>query len=356
METEDFEVIEGQIGYEFRNKDLLQQAFVRKSYSNENGGQNNEVLEFIGDKVLDFVVVKLLCSRYGRITEDVDWEEYECNYTEGELTEIKMSLVQKSNLSSRIRMLDLQDYLIMGQSDLKNDVQNIDSVQEDLFEAILGAIAIDSDWDMDKMQESVEIMLNPDRDLDEEANYVELIQEWTLRDRGALPQFRYEEGSYSSSWHLPFNGISQKCNTLGGKEFNELMESKQRCILYLRGDGTIPAFRGFGNSKNAARKAVCKLAYEYLEDHELLFSIRDEIEKPSKDMAINQLEILARRGYFSVPTYDYSEKKDDSGNPVWTAKCRIERERKTYKATSSSKKEAKKLAAYNMLKFVLKNY
>ena len=45
-------------GYKFKNLDLLRQAFVRKSYSKENGGENNEVLEFIGDKVLDFVIVK----------------------------------------------------------------------------------------------------------------------------------------------------------------------------------------------------------------------------------------------------------------------------------------------------------
>lgn len=45
-------VVQNQIGYEFKNQRLLRQAFVRKSYSAENGGENNEVLEFIGDTVL----------------------------------------------------------------------------------------------------------------------------------------------------------------------------------------------------------------------------------------------------------------------------------------------------------------
>ena len=54
----DIRRIENTIGYSFRNKDLLQQAFVRTSYSQENGGQNNEVLEFIGDKALDFTVIR----------------------------------------------------------------------------------------------------------------------------------------------------------------------------------------------------------------------------------------------------------------------------------------------------------
>ena len=50
MEEKIFTFIEDQIGHKFKNRDLLRQAFVRRSYSQENGGENNEVLEFIGDK------------------------------------------------------------------------------------------------------------------------------------------------------------------------------------------------------------------------------------------------------------------------------------------------------------------
>ena len=54
MQNDDYSLIEKQIGYEFHNRMLLQQAFTRKSYTNEtHDGDNNEVLEFIGDKVLD---------------------------------------------------------------------------------------------------------------------------------------------------------------------------------------------------------------------------------------------------------------------------------------------------------------
>ena len=55
-----WKMVQGQIGYDFKNLDLLQQAFTRRSYTAENGGENNEVLEFIGDKALDFVVVASL--------------------------------------------------------------------------------------------------------------------------------------------------------------------------------------------------------------------------------------------------------------------------------------------------------
>lgn len=60
-----WKMVQGQIGYDFKNRDLLQQAFTRRSYTAENGGENNEVLEFIGDKALDFMVVKLLIQKYG---------------------------------------------------------------------------------------------------------------------------------------------------------------------------------------------------------------------------------------------------------------------------------------------------
>ena len=63
MKENDLQLIQEQIGYHFNNPDLLQQAFTRRSYSEENGGENNEVLEFIGDKVLDFFVVKYLITQ-----------------------------------------------------------------------------------------------------------------------------------------------------------------------------------------------------------------------------------------------------------------------------------------------------
>ncbi len=52
-------------------------------------------------------------------------------------------------------------------------------------------------------------------------------------------------------------------------------------------------------------------------------TMRDEIDEPNKDDAINQLEILARRDYFSIPTYEFEEAHDDNGNPIWRSRCRI---------------------------------
>lgn len=363
MDAKDLTFIQNQIGYNFSNTDLLQQAFMRSSYSHENGGENNEVLEFIGDKVLDFIVVKLLSDRFGYTKSELedfdpnsDWDEYTCDYAENKLTEIKKQLVQKQNLSNCIDELGLAEFLIMGKSDEKQHAEKQLSVKEDLFEAILGAVAIDSHWNIEKMQDTVELMLKPDAILESggEHNYVALIQEWCAKETGGIPWYHFEKCSYQATWYYPFDGISQTCNVIGSREYNDLMLSTHCCLLKIS-DG-IPVFRGFGKSKSEARKNVCKLAYNWLENNGRLHTVQNELENPNRNDAIGQLEILARRGYFSLPTYEFKQCFDENGNPIWTAKCSINEAEFCFESTSSSKKNAKKDVAFEMLKYVLEEF
>lgn len=371
MSKEELNFIQEQIGYKFNNLNLLQQAFTRRSYSQEHGGENNEVLEFIGDKVLDLFVIKLLIVQNSNSEElykkfdpkfktSLSYLEYElgkrvfinenifmCDNTEAELTEMKKQLVQKKTLASRIDELGIADSLLMGKGDVQQNANKENSVKEDLFEAILGAIAIDSNWNMEKMQNAVEVMLAPETFLGGEAeDYVSLIQEWSYNRTDGVPLFHFEERGYSI--FIPFDGISQHPKNL---EDQEIYKTKFHC--YLKIADTLPVFRGYGQNQGEARKNVCKVAYEYLCKENLWLSIRDEIDNPNKDDAINQLEILARRGYFSIPTYTFEEGHDKNGNPVWKSTCCITEEIKSFSAKSSSKKDAKKSAAYKMLQYVL---
>ncbi len=372
MEQNDLMFIQSQIGYDFKNLDLLQQAFVRCSYSQENGGENNEVLEFIGDKVLDFFVVKLLITRnsnsvglYKKFDPTIknSWS-YELekksfpeenvllsNYSEAELTEIKKLLVQKKTLANRIDDLGLADYLLMGHGDILQNIGEENSVKEDLFEAILGAIAIDSNWNTEDLQNAVDIMLSPDSILDDgdTEDYASLIQEWSYNKTNGVPLYHFEERGYQITCYTQFDGISQ-CLEIGDELVNK---TKYHCLLKIADD--LPIFRGFGKSQTESRKNVCKLTYDYLCAKGLWLSIRDEIDNPNKDDAINQLEILARRGYFSIPLYDFEQTYDKDGNPIWKSICRIAEENKSFSAKSSSKKDAKKSAAFKMLKYVLDN-
>lgn len=372
MEEESvFNMVQGQIGYTFENIDLLRQAFTRRSYSQENGGENNEVLEFIGDKALDFAVVQLLTAKFGSMKngDPVDgtklsvWEkeqlhrkglddcegnnEFSCTYDEGGLTKIKSRMVEKKYLARRMDEMGFSEHLRMGKSDMMNNVANESSVKEDLFEAILGAVTIDCGWDWNRIQSVAEAMLIPEDFLADDS-YVRRIVDWEMQENRCVPWFWFKDGSYERAWYVGFDGISQPV------QLEDYSKIKYHCELKLL--DSLPVFRGFGASKSEARENVCKLAYDYLCRNGYIYepSIRDEIEDPNKDDAINQLEILARRGYFDIPEYSFGLEHDGNGNPVWTCECHINEVERRFEAVSSSKKDAKKSAAFEMLEYVLR--
>lgn len=362
MEQKDLNFIQNQIAYQFTNLDLLQQAFVRRSYSEENGGEDNEVLEFIGDKVLDFIVVKYLTEKYGYFLSECDdfdeneeFDEFATDYQEDRLTEIKKKLVQKKTLARRMDKLGLAEYLIMGKGDISKRVFEEDSVKEDLFEAILGAVALDSGWDISKLDDVVKIMLAPDSELRENnsPDYVGLIQDWTGKTNGTIPLYHFEEGSYQSAWYILFNGVSQHIPCVIGGGTSDFDRIKFHCLLKI--DDNLPIFRGFGASKSEAREAVCKVAYDYLKQRNLTGTMKKEIRNPNKEEAINQLETLARRGYFSIPTYKFKEEYDKNGNPIWQCECHIKEKEKYFLSKSSSKKGSKKSSAFKMLMYLLED-
>ena len=349
MTEEDYDKIESLIGYEFKRRDLLQQAFTRKSYTNEtNDGDNNEVLEFIGDKALDFVVVKALSEYYGEINKR---DEFACDLTEGKLTELKKRFVESAMLAHCIDELELSQYLIMGKGDEKNNVQNDTHVKEDLFEAIMGAVAIDSDWDIDALQDVAELMLNIDHYLehgfDDEENYVALIQQWCQKVSGVLPEYEFED----SGLHR-WNSLIIGGHIVGQRDTitNENSDGPIACKLYI--DEGNP-FIGYGYSKSKARMAAAEIAYEYLEENDMLYTMQDAIGEPTWEKAVSQLQELAQKGYIKYPEYTFDERHDDDGNPLWYCECHVEGYDDYYWSEQSSKKIAKRNAAHGMLLNIL---
>ena len=76
-ENSHLEEVQSKIDYFFNNIDLLLQAFTRSSYSAQFGGENNEVLEFIGDKVLDMYVTKIIADDFGFMKSQSDYYDEE---------------------------------------------------------------------------------------------------------------------------------------------------------------------------------------------------------------------------------------------------------------------------------------
>ncbi len=353
------EYIQSQLGgYHFKYPTLLKQAFTRKSFTEENGGENNEVLEFIGDKVLDIAVVRYLATEYGtdiHIAEKMEpkWHckviqsEFKCRKTEGELTRIKQRLVEKKTLAERIDALDLAKFLVMGQGDVKAGLNEEASVKEDLFEAVLGAVAIDCDWDFKIIQNVVEVMLCPGSYIGdgEEVDYVGSVCQWSEK-HGTKARFYYK----SIEGHSDYDE-----NVIYGDQSKYVLNNaKYECQVEIH--GMLKLFGGYGLSKNEARKEACKIAYKCLIEWGLLSTVKDEIKDPSIEMAINQLETLHRRGYISMPEYVFEESYDGDGNPIWRVECKIEEMEQCFESKASSKKQAKKKAALEMLYYVLDNY
>lgn len=319
MNNEQLQFIQEVLEYDFNEPKLLRQAFTRKSYSEEhNGAYHNEVLEFYGDKALEIIVMKKLSEYYGDKTQN---GKYASSKTEGQLTEIKKKLVCKKMLASRIDFFGFGEFLLMGKGDVTQNAQNQESVKEDLFESIIGAVAIDSYWDFQEIENVVDIMLNVEHYLEngfqDENNYVDLIQTWCQKKYDELPAYEFYEND---------DGFGSSLNL--SDEFG--------------------VFEGFGYSKREARMAAAKQAYEYLEEENELILPIDEVGEPDIDRAINQLQELYQKGYIGEPWYDFKETNDDNGNPVWRCECHVDGWG-SWTGEYSSKKQGKKSVAYSML-------
>ena len=216
-ENSHLEEVQSKIDYFFNNIDLLLQAFTRSSYSAQFGGENNEVLEFIGDKVLDMYVTKIIADDFGFMKSQSDYYDEEedndeycivAHHNEGDFTELRKTIVNNKTLAKRIDKLGFVKYLYLGDSDLDNNVVNQEKVKADLFEAILGAIAIDCDWNPEALQKSVDVMLNIDDFLDDvdteeerpakfqEDNAINTLKEMAEHGRCSIPEYAQPDEMY----------------------------------------------------------------------------------------------------------------------------------------------------------------
>ena len=133
-----FHKIEDTIGIEFKNKDLLVQALVHRSFLNENREfplAQNERLEFLGDAVLELSVTQYLFNNYLN--------------PEGELTNWRAALVNGSMCATVARELGLEDYLFLSRGESKdNNTKARDYILANALEALIGAIYFDQGWEM----------------------------------------------------------------------------------------------------------------------------------------------------------------------------------------------------------------
>ncbi|MFH2062849.1 MAG: ribonuclease III [bacterium] len=139
-ESKDFSPLEERVGIIFRDREVLTQAFVHRSYLNEHPGfklGHNERLEFLGDAVLELVVTEYLYGNYPN--------------PEGELTNWRAALVNAKTLAGVAQDLGLEDYLYLSHGESKDGGSKARQyILANAMEAFIGAIFIDQGLEVAK--------------------------------------------------------------------------------------------------------------------------------------------------------------------------------------------------------------
>ena len=174
MNTNNIEQLEKILNYIFKDKSLLEQALTHRSFQ----GNNNERLEFLGDSILNFIIAELLFKKFNLLPE-------------GDLSRLRSQLVKSSALSEIGIFLNLGDYLILGEGELKSSGWRRPSILADSVEAIIGAIYSDGginaareliiSWYKDKIES-----INPN---DIQKDSKSLLQELIQAKKIGLPEY-----------------------------------------------------------------------------------------------------------------------------------------------------------------------
>lgn len=152
-EKSDVLAVAQRLGYatkweDIHNPYLFLQALTQRSYTNEHhDAENNEVLAFYGDRVLEWYVTRALLERFSGEGEETPW--LLSGFGEDEYSNLKSKLVCRTNLARIARYYDFGDYLRVGKGSKEAEV-NSDNVLGELMEALIGACAIDSAFDFEQ--------------------------------------------------------------------------------------------------------------------------------------------------------------------------------------------------------------
>ena len=184
MSQKSLREFEAVTGISFRDRNLLNEAFVHSSYANEaptdeEAPADNERLEFLGDAVIEFVVSKYLFERF-------------LDLREGELTRLRAALVRRETLSRVASARHLGEFLVLGKGEEDSGGRERAATLCATYEAVVGAIYLDQGLDaveafvMPDMLDELEIVRRGALGKDSKSR----LQEWTQSEYGAAPRYR----------------------------------------------------------------------------------------------------------------------------------------------------------------------
>jgi len=168
----DYSKLENKININFKNRDLLQIALTHRSYLNENRSYalpHNERLEFLGDAVLEVITTEYLYRNFEN--------------PEGELTNLRSSLVNYRLLSEIAREIGLEDFILLSRGETKDTGRARQVILANAIEALIGAIYLDQG--LDKVKDFIDAfilvklpaILKEQAYLDPKSSLQEIVQE-----------------------------------------------------------------------------------------------------------------------------------------------------------------------------------
>jgi ribonuclease III len=133
-EKRQFEALQRELGYRFNDPSVLVRAVTHVSSQRNKSGSHNEVLEFLGDAVLDLAISDLLMHRFP-------------DKSEGDLSRMRAGLVNSAVLAEKANGLKLGSLLFLGKGEERSGGRGKPSILAGAFEALLGAVYQDGGYE-----------------------------------------------------------------------------------------------------------------------------------------------------------------------------------------------------------------
>ena len=209
-------------GYRPKNLSYFLQAITHKSLSNNTISESsNERLEFLGDSILDAIIAEYVYNRFP-------------NDDEGELTKIKAKLVSRKTLSLIAEEMELRE-IIRYQ---KGRTINLNTLEGNAFEAIIGAIYLDGGYDSVKKVVNKHILnnyLDLNKILEEEIDFKSKLYIWCQKKQLKLDFIVLSEENNGGNWIYSvltiINDVNYGRGTGSSKKMAEQAASKETLEL-----------------------------------------------------------------------------------------------------------------------------
>ena len=188
MKTNDHFEIEKKLEYEFRSKELLDEALRHSSFVNEQPAadlRDHERFEFLGDAVLNLIVGHILMERYPEVNE-------------GDLSRTRANLVNESQLAISARAIDLGAFIRLGKGEIQTNGRDKNSILAGAFEALIAAVYLDGGFKtaFKIIENNFVPLLDSVNSAIDSYDYKSQLQEWVQEKQGPMPDYKVvrEEG------------------------------------------------------------------------------------------------------------------------------------------------------------------